>query len=382
MTEINFRKVDALVEQAIENRAFPGAVLAVTHEGSIVHHRAYGRLSWDGNDPTTPQTLYDLASVTKVFTAVAVLKLIQDSSAGLDSAADEVIPELSGSPHGPLTIRQLLEHTSGQPRRFTRLIEADAAFALAAAPLLPVLPDERATRIGLLLQDLRDVELLFAPGSRVAYTSLGYFLLGVMIERLVGDRLDQHLERVLLRPLGFESLTYLPVGEVAEHAPTAPTETCPWRRILIQGQVHDEITAYIGGVSGHAGLFGTALDVASFGAAILEGRDIPVHRQLLARSTESQTRTLAGEERGWGWLVWSEGSYMGDFVSRRAFGHTGFTGTSLLIDPENDLVVSLLTNRVNGTRRNDLIAHVRPRLHNEIVLALKDRVWRRSAAAS
>jgi CubicO group peptidase (beta-lactamase class C family) len=381
MTEINFHKVDALMEQAIENGAFPGAVLSVTHAGSTVHHRAHGCLSWDGNDRTTPETLYDLASVTKAFTAVAVLKLIHDGSARLDTATEEVIPELSGSPHGPLTIRQLLEHTSGQPRRFTRLIEADAAFALAAAPLQPVLPDERSKRIGLLLQDLRDVELLFTPGSRVAYTSLGYFLLGVIIERLVGASLDQHLERVLLRPLGSESLTYLPVGKVAEQASLAPTEICPWRRILIQGQVHDEITAYMGGVSGHAGLFGTSLDLAMFGAAVLEGRDLPVHPQLMARSTESQTRKLPGEERGWGWLVWSEGSYMGDFVSRRAFGHTGFTGTSLLIDPENDLVVSLLTNRVNGTRRNNLIARVRPRLHDEIVLAMQDGVRRPGARA-
>jgi CubicO group peptidase (beta-lactamase class C family) len=370
MNEPDFDKVKAIVESAIEQGAFPGAVLTAVYRGDLVHHEAYGHLSWTLKEPTTVDTVYDLASVTKVFTATALLKLIEQGMIGLETSAEEVAPELRGSCHGPLTVRQLLEHTSGQPRRFTRIIEAEAAFALAAGPTVKVSEEERARRIVKLLEDLRDVELLFSPGSRVAYTSLGYFLLGVMVERLTGKRLDEYLDDTLTKPLGLASLSYLPLASDYGDAAIAPTEVCPWRRIQVRGQVHDEITAYLGGISGHAGLFGRSRDLVAFGVAVLENKKLGVNPKLLARSVQSQTRGLPGEERGWGWLIRSVDSFMGDFVSPYSFGHTGFTGTSLLVDPESELVVSLLTNRVNGTRRNNRIGAVRKGLHDRIAVAV------------
>ena len=358
--------IDQLIEDAIQQRAFPGAVLAVAHGGSLTHHKAYGYFSWDRLTATTTETVYDLASVTKVFVAMAFLKLLDEHEIHLDAAVETFVTELAGTIHGVLTLRQLLEHTSGQPRRFTRVVEADAAFTLRDGSKQDIPDWERNHRIGLLLEDLRDVELLFTPGSQVAYTSLGYFLLGLIIERVSGLRLDHYLDESILTPTGITSINYLPLAHGIMSDRVAPTENCPWRGTLLKGQVHDEITGYVGGIAGHAGLFATAQGVVDFGLAVLDNSSFPINTAVLRASTRSQTTHLSSENRGWGWLVWTQNSFMGDYVSRCSFGHTGFTGTSLLIDPENELVVALLTNRVHPTRRNNQVAQFRRGLHDHL----------------
>jgi CubicO group peptidase (beta-lactamase class C family) len=261
----------------------------------------------------------------------------------------------------------LLEHTSGQPRRFTRIAEAEAAFTLREGVWRDVTDEERQRRIELLLRDLCDVDLLFPPGSRVAYTSIGFFLLGVVIERVGRMRLDRYLDSAILRPAGIIAVGYLPLGHAVGPERIAPTEYCSWRRCMPQGHVHDEIVSYVGGVSGLAGLFGTAAGVTDFGLAVLNEASFPLSPAVLRASEQSQTTGIEGENRGLGWLCWTPNGFMGDYVSRRSFGHTGFTGTSLLIDPENELVVTFLTNRVHPSRRNNIM-HFRRDLHDRIAV--------------
>lgn len=361
-----FQSVDRSINGAMYDGVFPGAVIAVRHEGSLVHHKAYGFTASTRRQRTTTDVLYDIASLTKPIFAMALLSFLEEEAIPLDTRVGELIDELSTSHHGPLTLRHLLEHTSGQPRRFTRLTEAAAALELHRENGAAVTDEERLRRTITLLEDLRDVELLFEPGSRVAYSSLGYFVLGVVAERMSGKSIDSLLFSTVLDEARVPSLKYLPLRSQSP-AQIAPTEVCPWRGVMSHGVVHDEVTGFLCGVAGHAGLFGTASDVATFGGDVLRSNGLgKITDNTLRDSTRNHTASVPGDNRGWGWQIWSRGCFMGERVSPSSFGHTGFTGTSLLIDPDNQLVVALLTNRVNPTRKNNRIAPVQRDVHEAI----------------
>lgn len=359
-------KAFELIRRAIDEHAFSGAQIAVAQSGVITHSEGFGTTDRSGTYRVSTDTRFDFASVTKPFVAVVMMRLFAEDIVHPSSLVREIIPELDGSPHGPLQLSQLLEHSSGQPRRFSRVIEARAAMDLRNSSSQPTLP-ERQYRVRELLKDLRTVPLLFSPGTRVAYTSLGYFLLGVVVERVSGRMLDEFMSEALLRPLGLSTVEYRPDPAASTFA---VTETCPWRNRLLRGEVHDEIAAYVGGVTGHAGLFGTACDLASFGNAVLDPSDIPVPGPWVRASYRSRTHHLTGENRSWGWLLNTPGSFMGHLASSRAFGHTGFTGTSLFVEPELSLVVALLTNRVHPTRENEAINVLRPSIHDAVIAEL------------
>ena len=362
--------IDRCILDAITTGTFSGAVVAIAKAGDTTYHKAFGRTSWrTAGAPVTLVTRYDLASITKVVVATIALGLLEEQGVALDQRLAAVLPELERTPHGAVTFRQVLEHTSGQPRRFSRPMEGDIAFALRAEPSGARNESERLYRIGRLLNDLGSVELLFQPGKRVYYTSIGFILLGVAVERMAGTCLDTVLRTRVCEPLGGLDLGFVSTEQViSEEAlrAVAPTEQCAWRGTVVHGRVHDEIAAYLGGIAGHAGLFGTAQAVLRFGLATLEKPRKLLSSPLIQASISSHTALLEGENRGWGWSVWSPNSFMGDAVSQRSYGHTGFTGTSLLIDPDNELAVVLLTNRVHPSRRNDAIFAFR-RLFHDIV---------------
>jgi CubicO group peptidase (beta-lactamase class C family) len=209
--------------------------------------------------------------------------------------------------------------------------------------------------------------LAYAPGSRVLYSDIGLILLGLCIEQLAGTSLDAAVVARVTQPLGLAHTRYLPVGAPAP-ADVAPTEICAWRGRRVVGEVHDENAAGLGGVSGHAGLFSTATDVAAFGQAMLG-------ETLLRSTTVAEMAGLHAEfegvRRGLGFALWSpDPEASGNPFSQRAYGHTGFTGTSLWVDPQRDLVVALLTNDVYAGREGRGIAPLRVRVHRAVVAAV------------
>ena len=348
-----------MIEAAIKDKAFPGATLAVGYHGKVSLH-AFGKLSYDAKAPDVAiNTMYDIASLTKVVaTTTLVAKLAEGGfpvRLDLDAPVSRYLPEWASGPQADwrrrVTVRHLLTHTSGLP------------------------PFKEYWRTSKSKQDTLDkifAEVLdYEPGTKEVYSDLGIILMAEIIERLTGKLLDVLARENIFSPLAMSSTMYEPPKKIW---PTiAPTEIDnQYRHRLIQGEVHDENAASIGGVSGHAGVFSTAPDLASFCQMLLNG-GVYAHQRILRRSTIAEftvPQQLSGGTRTLGWAVPTEGGSSGHFMGPHTFGHTGFTGTSIWIDPDRQLFVVLLTNRVNPTRENQKIAKVRPALHDTIVQAL------------
>lgn len=314
----------ATVERAIARSPIPGAAAAVDERTAC-----FGHLE-PGGPPVTAGTWYDLASLTKVL-VTAPLLLEQVAQGRLDPMAPlrAVLPEtswLQAEPSlGDARVIDLITHTSG----------------LKAWDPLYTLGLDRPT----LLARALHARLEGTPGL-ITYSDLGYIILGHLLERVVGEPLQQQAAR-LFQGLGLGSaLTYGPVhqGEVA------PTEDCPWRGRVLRGEVHDENAAALGGVSGHAGLFGTLPGVAGFARALLDGSLVPAPVvEYLARE-HARGPGPGDERRGFGWMLPYPGWSGGEMVSQRTLGHTGFTGTGLWIDLDRGRFSVLLTNRVHPSR--------------------------------
>lgn len=347
------------LDSSVARHAFPGAVVAVGRRDSLLFLHPVGRLEYDGGAPVTPRTAYDLASLTKVVgLTTAAMMLVDEGKLDLDAPVTRYVPSFAAGGDS-VTVRQLLTHSSGLPAWrpfFQRVHSREEMFALVNAEPLEA-----------------------APGTRMAYSDLGAMLLTEVVEHLTGTRLDRYLDARLFRPLGMRDTRYLPPRSwLARLAPTELDTT--WRHRLVRGEVHDENAASMGGVSGHAGLFSTAPDLARFVQMLMNGgRTVaPAHRrtdapgrpggdgvQLVSAATIALfTRADRPDfsSRALGWDTPSEHSSAGDHLSAHAFGHTGFTGTSIWVDPDQDLFVVLLTNRVHPTRNNDLIREVRRRV--------------------
>ena len=355
-----------VMERAIGDGAFPGGVLAVGHRGKLAM-RAVGKLSYDrGAAPVTPGTIYDLASLTKVIVTTTLTARFTEAPSGaglqLDAPIERYLPEWAAGPQqvgaGPqvewrhqVTVRHLLTHTSGLP--------AHRDFFLTCKNKLEV------------LERIFAEPLEAPPGTKEAYSDLGIILLGEIIERLTGKSLDVLAAEQILRPLGMTDTMFLPPKKLL--ARIAPTENdAAYRRRLLRGEVHDENAYAMGGVAGHAGLFGTAGDLAAFCQMLLSG-GLYAHHRILRRATIAQftaPQPLSGNTRTLGWTVPTENSSGGHSLSPHSFGHTGFTGTSIWIDPDKQLFVILLTNRVHPTRENHKIQDVRPAVHDAVVQAL------------
>jgi len=321
---------------------------------------AFGKLSYDAKSASTNlNTMYDIASLTKVVaTTTLVAKLAEGDFAApldLDARVERYLPEWASGPQPEwrhkVTVRHLLTHTSGLPafKEYWRTSKgkADTLARIFAEPLE------------------------YEPGTKEIYSDLGIILMAEIVERLAGRTLDDLARTFIFSPLGMKDTMYRPPKKLWPSI--APTEIDNnLRHRMVQGEVHDENAFAIGGVSGHAGVFSTAPDLAAFCQMLLNG-GVYSHQRILRRATISQftaPQQLSGGTRTLGWAVPTGGGSSGHYFSTHSFGHTGFTGTSIWIDPDRQLFVVLLTNRVHPTRENTKIQQVRPALHDAVMQAL------------
>ena len=362
--EAGFRReglavVDEVVEEFLAQGAFPGGVLAVGRQGKLVHLKPFGHLTFDEGSPSvTADTLYDLASLTKVVaTTIAAMILVDEGALDLDKPVRDFLPGFGGEGKDAVTVYHLLTHSPGLP---------------AGGPLYRELRGKRAY-----LKHIQALPLDYEPGSRSVYSDFGMILLGEIIERVAGRPLDEYVRQRVYEPLAMADTLFNPPAELRERI--APTETDAWRGYTVHGEVHDENTFAMGGVAGHAGLFSTAGDLARFAQMILNG-GVFEHRRIVSRATVERFVRRAGildSDRAIGWDTKSAvGSSAGRFFSPDSFGHLGFTGTSIWIDPQRELFVILLTNRVHPSRENKLIRKVRPAVADAVVRALAEPLVR------
>ena len=339
--------------------AYPGAVVAVGRHGRIALLAAAGHYS-DGNERSVePETVYDLASLTKVIGLTsACMILVDEGKLDLDAPVQRYLPEFRGPQKDAVTIRHLLTHSAG--------LAAD----------LPLFDSTRSRAVALTMVDTSP--LLAAPGTQFVYSDLSAIVLMQVVERITGQSLDAYLEARVFGPLGMTATRFNPPRSWLDHI--APTELdTMFRHRLLRGEVHDESAARLGGVSGNAGLFSNATDLARFATWLLGtvvNRPRPpapalVRPDFVAMFVKRQG-IPPGSTRALGWDTPSDSGYSsaGTKLSRRSFGHTGYTGTSIWMDPDNDLFIILLTNRVNPTRANTKILEVRPRVADLVAEAL------------
>lgn len=326
--------LDSIMNVALGEHVAPGASLAVGRWGRIVHIRGYGRLDTAQASPEVDEnSIYDMASLTKVIaTTTAAMILEEQGLLDLDRTVASYVPELNAPDKAGITIRMLVTHRGG--------FEAFAALYRDTKGR-----DEYLTKI-----NARALKSL--PGSATVYSDWDLILLQLVLERITGQTLDRFTAERIFAPLGMTSTMFNP-DSAAYWQRVAPTEIDSLRGGLVRGKVHDENANAMGGVSGHAGLFSSARDLTIFAQMLLNGGEYNgvriVKSATLARWTAPQSRVSS---RALGWDTPSLGSSSGNYFSPRSFGHTGFTGTSIWIDPERGLFVILLTNRVNPGRDN------------------------------
>jgi serine-type D-Ala-D-Ala carboxypeptidase len=326
MSSTRLQELDRVLHAGVRAGAFPGAALVVVRRGVVVWESGVGRLGWSADEPrvSTSRSMYDLASITKVMaTAVAVLLLHQDGRIDLDAPVSRYLPEFTGGGRGSITVRQLLTHQGGLP----------SGISLAGATT----------------QAEREQRLLRTPvtghtAGRPIYSDAGPMILAVLVQRVAAEPLDAFVQRRVYGPMGLRHTSFRPPS--SRHALVAPTGRSTVRERAVRGEVHDGAARLLGGVAGHAGLFASARDVAAFAQMVLNGGRYR-GAQILEESAAAAFTSGAAERRALGWSICHGGGSCGHRLSASAFGHTGFTGTSVWVDPEKELVVVLLTNQVH-----------------------------------
>ncbi len=352
-----FEEVDRVLQAFLDQKAFPGGVLAVGYQGTLAYLQPFGRLSYDDEAPeVTVDTIYDLASLTKVVaTTIMAMILVDEGALELDKPVVDYLPLFLGSGKEDVTVRQLLTHSSG---------------LVAYGDLYNEVSGKKAY-----LERIQGMELDYEPGSKSVYSDYGMILLGEILERVAGRPMDVFLEERVYGPLGMTDTGFLPGDDLLERI--APTEDDPWRGYMVRGEVHDENAHALGGIAPHAGLFSTATDLARYLQMILNG-GVFEHKRIVSRRIVeewTQRAEVPDSDRAIGWDTKSaENSSAGNLFSPNSFGHLGYTGTSMWVDPERELFVILLTNRVHPTRENNLIRQVRPAVADAVVKALEEPV--------
>ena len=374
MSPEGLARVDSVIRAALADSAASGAALAIGRHGRLVLLEAYGELAWGSGRPTTPSSIFDLASLSKVVgTTTAAMVLVGEGLLDLDAPVVRYLPWWSrgDARKDEVTVRQLLLHRTGLPpfRRWFFDIEGVEAYKAAAA----------------------DEPLEVGPGTRTAYSDIGVMTLAWVIEEVTGQTLDALLQERLWDPLGMPETRYRPASTLLPRIAATELDTI-WRNELVWGRVHDENADAMGGVAGHAGLFSTAVDLSVFARMMLNGgvtpactpgatpgEPCPLARAEPRRILEADvleaftTRHDDSSSRALGWDTPEGRSSAGDFFGPRAFGHTGYTGTSIWMDPDLDLWVVLLTNRVHPTRDNQKHVPLRRAVHDAAALAVTDR---------
>jgi beta-glucosidase-like glycosyl hydrolase/CubicO group peptidase (beta-lactamase class C family) len=345
-----------ILDRAVSDHAFPGGVLAVGYQNQLILH-PFGKLTYEaGSGDVSAETIYDVASLTKaVVTTTAIMMLTASGRVQLDLPLDRYIPEWDSGPNPEVrkqvTVRELLLHTSGLPAHQKYYEQVKGTRQILARICAEPLASE--------------------PGTKIEYSDLGFILLGEIVERLTGETLDQYAQEQIFAQLDMNNTLFNPPKKLVSRI--APTENdTTFRKRILQGEVDDSNAYAMGGVAGHAGLFSTASDLSAFAQMMLNG-GIYKHHRLFTRSLieEFTTRQSIGDSaRDLGWDTPTEPSSSGQYFSKDGFGHIGYTGTSLWIDPEKSLFVILLTNRVYPSASNDKIRQVRPMLHDSVVESL------------
>jgi CubicO group peptidase (beta-lactamase class C family) len=348
------------LRQKVREGAFPGGVLVVGRRGAVAYTAPVGRYGDDDPRPVNENTIYDLASLTKVIgLTTAAMFLVADGDLDIDARVVDYVPEFTGTGKVGVLVRHLLTHTSGLPAWVPLYLEtADADGAL---------------------QRIYGMKLENPPGDHYSYSDLGAILLTQIVQRVAGVPLDTFLHERVFKPLGMSQTRFRPQFELRDRI--APTEMDPWRGRLLRGEVHDENAFHLGGVSGHAGLFSTGPDLARFAVWLLDayhGRlgDDP-RPELPGALVREFTRRQPGPEgstRALGWDTPTPGGGLssGHLLDPSSFGHTGFTGTSIWIDPARELFIILLTNRVHPTRDNRALLPIRGIVADMVVGAVTD----------
>ena len=342
--------VDRVLQSAIADSAFPGAYAVIGSSRGILVRDSVGRLDYAPGEPMpNAHTLWDMASLTKILGVTSALnQLVAAGRVQLDDPVQKYLPQFAGANKDRVTIRNLITHTGGLQSWRPLHKEADS-------------PD---SAVALVMMTALDT----VPGARMVYSDLGLIVLGKLVEKVTGMPLDQYLAKNVFEPAGMNETMYRPPESLRPRI--APTEIDPWRQRHLRGEVHDENAFALGGVAGHAGLFSTGEDMARFARMWLMHGNIDGHQVLDSATADRFTvwQDSARHNRAIGWMKpappgWAGGTKM----SSRAYGHTGFTGTSLYIDPERDVFVLLLTNRVNPTRMNTKIGRVRNGLADAVM---------------
>ena len=356
MSAARLATIDRVIERGIKAGGYPGAAVVVGRRGATVWEKGFGRLGWtsESGSVVAERTIYDLASLTKVVaTTTAVMILFDEGKLALDDAVSRFIPEFSGDGKETITVRMLLEHRSGLPA-------GRDLWRIAHTP-----EEARAAVIS--------TNLFARPGQYFEYSDLGADMLGFTVEAITGEKLDAFLERRVFGPLGMTDTHFRP--DASLRGRIAPTELTPPRGYPLRGEVHDENAYALGGVAGHAGLFSTVSDLSMFAQMMLNGGSFNGTRIVSDSTVRLFTRRAGSSTRALGWDTCAGAFGCGKYMGGEAYGHTGYTGTSLWIDPDRDMFVILLTNRVHAAKARrpaKVISDVRADLADAAALAVTD----------
>lgn len=344
-----------LMDKAVAEDVFPGAVLLVGKPRAVLFHRAFGLGNRFTGEKVSLDTLFDLASLTKpLATTLAIICLIQEGKLSLDTCVGTVLTEIESTEKKMIRIQELLYHTSGLPAHREYFREVMARSAL----------ERRGMMRWLLVRE----PLVRPAGTFAEYSDLGFMLLSWIIERITGVRFDHFVKQRIYAPLGLHYLYFVDRSSPRLEAPFAATEFCPWRKTLLVGEVSDDNAWAAGGIEGHAGLFGTANDVFTLLNVLMaayhgDGRGVflPSIVQTFFKKDPLSSRALGFDTPS------REGSSCGRYFSNETVGHLGFTGTSFWMDLEREIMVILLTNRVHPDRNNNRIREFRPVIHDAVM---------------
>jgi CubicO group peptidase (beta-lactamase class C family) len=353
------KEVDQLMQQAIAEKIFPGGVLLVSKEGKTVFFNAYGLAHLMGRIPVARETIFDLASLTKpLATTLAVMRLVQHNQINLEQHLGQLLPEFEHTDKAVIKLKHLLYHNSGLPdyRPYFRALDGIA------------MESRRETLRKQLVHEPR----INPIGKTVLYSDLGFMILAWIVEHVAQRRLDHFVADEIYQPLKISHLFFMAHNTEEKRGAVAATENCPWRRKILEGQVHDENAYAVGGIEGHAGLFGNAGDINRLLVELLFAYHGRTTGGLFEKDLTRQFfKRLPGTDKALGFDTPSlTGSSCGRRFSQNSVGHLGFTGTSFWMDLERSVVVILLTNRVHLTRDNEAIKEFRPQLHDMVMNAV------------
>ena len=346
--------------KALTTGVFPGAVLLIQHTGGPRWLEAYGVADSATGENVRPDTVFDLASLTKpLCTALAIMQLIQSGHLDLEDRLGDVLEDFNGTHKADIRIRHLLGHQAGFP---------------AWRPYFEILHEKSmAERRDLLISLLAAEPLEAKPGKASIYSDLDFLVLQIVVETVSGRHLDQYADEKIYRPLGLAADLFFTSTNASPPARTfAATEDCPWRGRVLKGHVHDDNAYCLGGVAGHAGLFGTAAAVGDLLAALLTAYRRPSAADIFDADL---VRIFFKRGAPSDWALGfdtpaAHDSSSGRYFSADTVGHLGFTGTSFWMDLEREIIVVLLTNRVHPSRANEDIRAFRPLIHDRIMEAL------------